>query len=761
MSDSMSDNSDKDNTSRPETVSTEKGYQDHPDSAEELENAIESVPIKDYSDYEITIESKEHYEDALFSDLESLGKSLKQNTAAEKPEAAAAKVSAKSSSNKTKKSSNNTPPQSQPIDFTSFLSPLSKAGRFSLNNELTSTAHHLKATEGGINLSPVCDDIVYEDDLDETEEKVSIEKPSDTTANEDIDLDFKAQSKEPEAYTFKQRLLIKAQKLQSKAKEKLDKSKNQFDEYAGISLPERLLPLEFSLAPQKPKKEFESIVSKHDIEQLFSMKRPLISVLKRCSEELTKVQKCDLSHSNRKNILDSYLAVIPEKIQAVIASFQRKPSVPADAKKRLEVADHAGQVNKLLISGYKQLYAELYQSKNVLYGPQRKTANLIAYTLIDLLYLEQLLCTTLHTPLPTGSAKTLNKIFHALSLYEPEQIDICRYACSLDNKASVKTLFLLYQIGLAFDFNTLSSAEHKTFRNYIQHSLGLLKIVSPTSKPPTNLFWIIPHNNSGAGLFNDNTPLDQQFPAIIIQLNRFFNHIKQDYEECLDLMGGKGPKHSSSALDALNINEALSLLSQLNLSVLNIEQQLKRPIYSLYNPIALVAYSGITDCAGYFNYSYTNDAVKPPASKGQWLCAAEDALEIQLKTDESRVGITLDIGIPLLLIRTIEDDEGESIEQQQLAHIVRLERGQQGKISIVAKKIGGKVTAVKLTAIKSKEVAALICVQSEISYLLAGHEHGYWSEKTIELTFLDNTQSIVSIDSLIATTKQIQLLSLL
>ena len=53
-----------------------KNYQEQPEANNELQQAIDNVPVKDYSDYEITLETKDHYEDALFTDDESLDQAL-------------------------------------------------------------------------------------------------------------------------------------------------------------------------------------------------------------------------------------------------------------------------------------------------------------------------------------------------------------------------------------------------------------------------------------------------------------------------------------------------------------------------------------------------------------------------------------------------------------------------------------------------------------------------------------------------------------
>lgn len=62
---------------KPKAV-TSKGYEENSEDKQGLLEAAASVPIKDYSDYEITIETKDEYADALFVDESALDSALNQ-----------------------------------------------------------------------------------------------------------------------------------------------------------------------------------------------------------------------------------------------------------------------------------------------------------------------------------------------------------------------------------------------------------------------------------------------------------------------------------------------------------------------------------------------------------------------------------------------------------------------------------------------------------------------------------------------------------
>ena len=66
----------KPSSGSPNTQPVEKSYEVNPQSKQDIEEVIQSVPLKDYSDYEIEIEETSHYEDALYSTDEELTEAL-------------------------------------------------------------------------------------------------------------------------------------------------------------------------------------------------------------------------------------------------------------------------------------------------------------------------------------------------------------------------------------------------------------------------------------------------------------------------------------------------------------------------------------------------------------------------------------------------------------------------------------------------------------------------------------------------------------
>ncbi len=567
-----------------------------------------------------------------------------------------------------------------------------------------------------------------------------------------------------------------------KAKALLNKNKAQLDEYLGRSLPDRDLPLEFGFASLKSKKEVESIVSTRSIRLLFTSKREsLHTILKKAEIDLANIAKCKLSKSHKLSLLDAYAPPLCEKIKLLITQFEKRPSVHEDTK-RLELAEHAVHAVKQAITGYKQLYAELYESSNYLYGPQRGTANEIVCRLIDLLCLEQILLSTLHLPIPSVSIKTLNKLFHVLCHYEPQLIEEECTCLSWEALSSIKELYLVYQVMLSLQMTFTSATQHKLLKQYIAQHLSLLKIVEGDAVADIDeAMWVLPHDHSDAPLLN--TPKEVipgavvGFPALYIQINSFFNQIIKDYLQCLPLLGNskwrnsEGHGNSRVVLGAVSPLQAMTLLSVMNWSVCLMLAQDKPQSFSLYESVKLRVYSDFKDCFAYFAYLYyaqnkdkgvkdEQDSdkdlpVKPKPSGSQWWCAMEDDESMYLQTDEDKSAIAMDVGLLMLLVRSNEERE-----EVILVRTSRLERIQKGKLTLVVQKLGFNAMAIQVEGANGKPIPALVILHANETYLLTTHQGTFFSQQGLELCFPDKKRVAACVEGLASVSHNLQVVKL-
>ncbi|MEE8058070.1 MAG: hypothetical protein V3T17_09560 [Pseudomonadales bacterium] len=746
-----------------------KTYEGNPNSHEAVQKTVKSIPLKDYSDYEITIETKASYEDALFSDVEALDEALEQ-----------ARNQSHSSKLAPVEPLIQEKPEEVEYDFSEFLTADSQAGKFSASSTKPLNGSQLSVPKEGLNNSPVSIDI--------TAVANSHESSADSDQTQELLIEEYLEVAEPQLKPseFEPKTLV--QKIAQKARKQLNKSKAEFDEYTGRSLPERELPLEFSFPPLKPKKDFDSIMTGYDIRKLFDNKgKSSHSVLKQAESDLAKVVKCHLSSSNRLSLLDAYSEPLFVVLKAVTAMFERKPSVPNDSK-RLQLAEFSHASLKHLITGYKQVYAPLYEAANVLYGPQRNSANKVAFRLIDLLLLEQQLAMSIQTSLASGSVKTFNKLFTALSLYEPQLIARAQHSLSLDELSSIKAMYLRYQVGLAFNFMGVSSSLHKSLNPYIHQNLGWLKLLPlETIAKTTVAAWVTTHEHSEAPSFLNagETITHTQVPSVVIEVERFFNAIKKDYAECIDLLGSV-KKHSSIVLGTIKLPYSATLLCELNRLISTIENKTRTPNYSLYRPLQLKAYSGLENCIGYFDYDYAlktkktarkGEPVKdlppkPISTKTQWHCAMEDEANLHLQIIEEKAAIIIDIGQLILFTKPVEQDETEDqapkdpAQQTLLTRVIRMERLQQGKLNIIAEIISNKISHITLRIYPKEEIPALLAINNDKRLLITDHKKHHWTNcchrgTSISVSFPDLSKSVIAVDNLQAISQTMKILKLL
>lgn len=738
------DNKDTD-TSKPADEPPLRNYQEQPEANNELQKAIEDVPVKDYSDYEISIEAKEHYEDALFSDDESLEKAL---TA---PQPAIPEPAREGASTAEKQPS--IPPGPAQIDYESFFTEKSLMGEFSLNQDTPHTNSHLQLYSTGLNNSFPAE----KTPLTEVEIVEETEQPPEPLADEKPD-------KEP----------AKAhEKLLSWGKSKLNKNKEQLDEYLGRSLPERALPLEFKFAALKNKKDFENIVSPYEIEkQLTNKGRQAHTLLKQADEDLANVVKCQLSNKARLQILEAYTPTLFEKLRAIKGTQGKTPPYPYEEKKLL-AAEHAQNVARNLITGYKQVFAALYESANTIYAPQRKTVNLVAVRLADALCLEQNLLNALHRPIPPASIKSFNKLFHALSRYEPEWLNEPIQSMAMEETCTIKVLFTRYQALLSFDMMSLSPTLHKLLNQYLNSHLDKLDVLAARdwNTPPhfSGKAWVLAHDSSEAAKLASAASSDR-FTPLFIRVDRFFNQVKSDYDECLSLLGSPNPAHSSNALQGVGLQHSTTLMSELNRYVYLIENNKVPQAYTNYQAWPCKIYSGFTGSYSWLDHHFSK-LNQPPRKKGEpapvlpkkpapgtseWLCALEDGDTLYLQTTERKGTAALDVGWLLLVVQIDENDN----EKLSFIKITRVERGQANSLNVVAEKVGEDAINTVLTDSHGTKLPAILTSHKGAKVLLCNHKESFWTGKTVEASLPNRSTAILKIDRLYTLAQQWQLLTL-
>lgn len=696
------------NTSEPYS----KSYDENPMDDAALRAAAAELPVKDYTDYEIEIESKSEYSDALFGSDDDLDAAL-EHSEQEKAEQPAAPKPVEEEAPKTVK------PAEPSYDFSPFVAPP------------TATPNAVAApnrcpTPSLLDVPPLAEELQVLVTEAVAEEVAEAEAPAPEQSGED--------AAKPKSF---------AEKLKQKARAQFDKSKAQFDEYVGRSLPERELPLDFTFPIQKSKKDLDGVASGYSIRKLFEDKgKSDLSVFRQADQDLAKINRCQMLGSSRHSLLDNYADALIPKTLELITGFERKPHLAGDTK-RLTIAEHSDAALKHLILGYKQVYCSYYEAANVIYGPQRNSANAVLVRLAELLLIEIRLCGALHIQVPTSSIKAMNKLFTVARLYEPQLVS-APYTAMMDGEVtSLKALFFEFQMLLILDLSNLSSLLYRVVHPYLRDKLALMQLCEAGAElPPERQYWLLGHeHNSPPRLTTNPAVAEGGFTPSIIETTHFFNAIKADYLAAVEHQGQKDWKPKNKWLAAIKPHYAMTLLSAL-VSQLDQHEQSRMPArFSIYQPARIRSFSGLEAIIAHLNFSYAL-ATKKPARKGeavtdlperqkadkaQWRRAKQEDDLVYMQVNEAETLAQLDIGQLVLLLETEEDEEADKNsdhkkpESTSLGLVVSLERIQGQKLNLTLCLLGDNITHAQLNTPSGNERNVLLALGENGLLVITDH----------------------------------------
>lgn len=695
-------------------------YDENPRDDSALKEAAATIPVKDYSDYEIEIETKTEFADALFGSDEDLDQALEQSaadkaTVADQPAAETPQASAADASPE--------PAHAGPeFDFSAFLAESSLTTADDINRS---------APTPTLDVPPLTEEL-----------RLLVDEHS---------AEAEAPAAEPAAET-EQKPTSFAEKLKQKAKQQFDKSRAHFDEYIGRSLPERNLPLDFTFPIQKSKKDLDGVASGYSIKKLFEDKgKSPLSVFRQADQDLAKINRCQMLGSSRHSLLDTYTESLIPRTLELITSFERKPNFAGDGK-RLAIAEHCDAAIKHLILGYKQVYCGYYEAANVVYGPQRNAANAVLARLVELLLIEARLCVALHYGFPTSSVKAINKLFTAAQLYEPQLVTSPHTALADGEITSVKAMYFEFQALLVLNQSNLSPLLYRVARPYLKDKLGLLQLCPPGSlTQPGRQYWVIGHDHSIAPkLVSGASEMAAGFSPTVIETTHFLNAIKQDFSSCLAQYRQGSWQPDNPFLAAIKPHYALNIAAALNTQVAQHEHSRPSPRFSIYQAVKMQSFTGLEGIIAHLNFSYAL-ATKKPARKGEmvkdlperqkadrahWRRAKEEATTSYMQLDEADTTAQLDIGqVVLMLEMPGEVEEGATEEKKSedskpehsgphttvLGLVTGLERIQGNKLNLSIDTLADNVTHATLHTTAGNERPVLLAHSGEQLLLITDH----------------------------------------
>ena len=142
-----------------------------------------------------------------------------------------------------------------------------------------------------------------------------------------------------------------------------------------------------------------------------------------------------------------------------------------------------------------------------------------------------------------------------------------------------------------------------------------------------------------------------------------------------------------------------------------------------------------------------------------------------LQTNEEKVGVTIDVGQILLLIKTQNNDGSNSedvsstSEETLLCKVVQVERLQQEKLNVRLEIISSDISHIKIDNDSSKELLSLLAISNKRPVLITNIRKDYWAtaaktNQTIEIFFPDKTATVIKIAALQSISQAVQIFSL-
>lgn len=564
-------------------------------------------------------------------------------------------------------------------------------------------------------------------------------------------------------------------------KQGLQQAKTRIDLYLGRSLPKRELSLDFLFVAPKSKKEVGELVGKGEIRAIFNQKgTSLNQIFERAGKQLSILAKSKISTGARHAYLEVFSAAFVEKLKTVIVGYENKPTVPDDPF-RQQMAEFCLDGLHNLIYGYKQVYSEIYGLPNIGYGPQRATANSMAFHVFELVCLEQQLMGCVYKRLPAGSIATINKLFVVLSLYEPELVDEVRESEALGRPVSIRQMFLHIELASSFDLMYFSAQEHGMVNHYLDHHFAQLRFLTGTEAvaDTTTLKLVMSHESRDPALVTRKVD-SAAMPATVVVLDELFSTIKAHFAECLTLLEHRKPVHSSPVLAPRKISECLSMLGILNTFVEQMEKNTRVQTYNTYKAMEdLSVFAGFQECFMYFRdknagredhrtmkdslakrSSFMSDD-KDSQEATMWFCAMETDRLMCLQTLETRFTVKMDVGWLMLILRKKDKEEHTT-----LTRILRMERLQGGKVNLIVEKIGIKAVNVAFEpwlsteATKGQLLPALITTMADGKYFVAPNNDRFWKGRQFKVILPNKKQVPLMLDTLHAATSRFQVFRL-
>lgn len=675
---------------------------------ENVDAIVNSVPIKDYSDYDITIEEKTDYGDeALFSNENELASSLSTSSEVKSP---AIKVNKET-----------TKPTLQP-----------QATTFTLDTWLT-TANEPPCREADeISLTSLLKPINI---LKQTDFLQLKQQPAALVRRQRFSSRRSLKLQRKKARYICRRLPEWALPATTEALARLLKLQWRITDLVGYSLPARDQDLSWmKLAQGSSHKQHELKDHYHLKKDLFGKKSDQ-SKLDIAITQLTAIAKTRISAKTRQlHLQTTQQALIPILVHQV-QRFQRKPSAAGD-EKRLQMIESGRLVLKWLITGYRQLFIHYFQLPNWQYGRKRQDFYRVSQQLLDLIGLEQWFLQSCQRQVPIASRKILGAVFEVLEEIEPAMLEIEFQRQWRQQSLSLQQLQTEYLARELMNWHHLSSTRHQAASAALLSATQYLLPLSPEELPGLTVnspVWYFRRDNEEQAklqLFDRDAA-----PQRLLYLGHFFRYFLKLIEQ---------QSVTADIADWLSANIRQLLQQQ---PTLNFHQ------YQRTDLVAIAGYASIYDWTQQRFYSLLSGSsadIRPPANSlqkketktrlsGDWQLANSATEDYWfLQTTEASNAVLVDC--QQLLFFTNKTLDSDALAESVCLVVEDIRRDAGNKLQIAGRVLGRKALPLTLsTSTANPSVTALLLQQGAGNYHILTNSENLLAKRAT-LTMPDGQQ---------------------
>lgn len=682
---------------------------------------------KDYSHYEIEVETNQVYEDALFSSNAELDNALAYKAQTnKKPDTA---TEPESIEQEAPKPSSESSKRYTYFDITHCLSPKTLQQRFKQDQPLfQDKPNSLIFTHQKTGLTRLL-----------KLAKPSVELPESSPF---LDILPKAE-KEQIARSLTGYKAIFAQ-IKNTVNYCLNCVRIKLGIYTGIYLPARPASIQFSHIKLKPYKKQQDITSAYAIKHYFEDKgKTLLQVLEWSNLQLATLNKYQLSNNKKLPILDAFYVQCLKKESEISLSFQKNAHA-ANLSDQAEIAEYFSRILKYLVSGYRHVYDEYYHLPYWQYGPQRKKINHCALRLFEILYLQQRYHFIIQKPLTGDSATYLQQLHNVIVNIEPCLLNESRpyYKSSF---LSTHSAYLIYQVLLTLDSSQYSPRQFTALLNYLENHIDLIKtFIDKQTVPEKGIYWQQENNTDFKLTLSSKVNGEQP----VYYLNDFLYLLKTDYIKAVKRLASKDELAAQTQASIHNTEPSLALLYKLGIDInrhLDKSPGSPRPLLSSEKVQFYAGYDDI-ESLGFYLHEIAQEKKKarnhPTPANCRWLLC-EDKHQLTLQTTETSLDKSIDIG--QVVVSNHQKNDQTELNLGIITGVVR----ENNTIQLRMTKLSHHFTTIYITGTSLGIIKAIAFSDNKKFYLLLPHQEAYFCGKTLNFQDLNNEGYTLCIKSLV------------